>query len=244
MLWYEELTMSLLGSRFVPKPLAIVGGLSLCVTVAVRETVQDGISMGLSSFGDYCRNKVQAGLNPLDVSHDFKQATPQHPSMDLMLDNPQLCEEPEDCLEVLVANEQVTKKRVNRHARGTFAAHAAMACKLHFGLVPMNTRANLSVATRFITNYCQERHVVPTHTRAVVDAAIPLVFTPDSGEIGILVALNHRESQIRRLAAREATIQQTPLAELVTAPWCGASWVRVARVLSGYEDFTTFHFSN
>nr|UHS72253.1 MAG: replicase p26 [Betacarmovirus sp.] len=244
MYWYEELALRLLNTRVVPTPIAAVGSLTLCLAVATRETVQDGISMGLTAFGDYCHRKVAAGLNPLDVSHDFKQAVPMHPTLDLMLEAPQVCEDPEECLEVIVANEQVTRKRVNRHSRGNFAAHAAIACKLHFGLVPMPTRANQTVATRFIANYCQERHVVPSHARTIVDLALPLIFTPDSGEIGVLAALNHRESHIRRAGLREASILQSPAAELMSSPWMGSSWVRVGRVLCGYEDFTPFAFSN
>nr|AFL55710.1 P27 [Japanese iris necrotic ring virus] len=243
MYWFEELALWVLDSRFVPLPIGVIGGAVVICNVATREAAIEAVSTGITNLIDHVAGALSVGINPLDECKSLLKVVPLHPSMDSLLKNPVLSEDPEECLEVIQADEKSVKKRVNRHSRGTFASHAAIACKMHFGVVPLPTRANLTVATRFVANYCQERHVVPAHARGICDAAIPLIFTPDRGDIGVMAALNHRESQIRRVAVREASNLCTPSMELVQNPFCGSAWRRMGRVLVGYEDYTSFQFS-
>nr|QBG64836.1 p28 auxiliary replication protein [Turnip crinkle virus] len=144
-------------------------------------------------------------------------------------------EEATSCLVEAVGNTaDIPRRRVRQ--KGRFAMHAVNAAKLHFCGVPKPTEANRLAVSKWLVQYCKERHVVTSHIRTIVNVALPRVFTPDAEDIQVVLDLHSVRAHNHRNALAEAGKVQKWWVNLAMHPLTGRSWNRAWRRLCRMPD--------
>nr|AYI50028.1 26 kDa replicase protein [Clematis chlorotic mottle virus] len=140
--------------------------------------------------------------------------------------------------------EEVKKKHVRSRVnnRVPFAVILAQAAKAHFGGIPTASRANELSVMKYLASKCEELKVTPTHTRACVTRAFPLVFTPDEDDLRVYRMLNSENARSRRDQYLEARKIPSWWMQLLDNPLCARAWVRMYRRFCGMPDEKAFMF--